>query len=87
MAEASAEQLWRAVMRAEHAAGNLAGVTEAWRRCLDAIEDIAPGGEPHPDTAALYRQLTMTARQHAPGALSDRQISLRASTRKLRELL
>jgi DNA-binding SARP family transcriptional activator len=66
MAEASAEQLWRAVMRAEHAAGNLAGVSEAWRRCLDAIEDVAPGGEPHPDTAALYRQLTMTARQHAP---------------------
>jgi DNA-binding SARP family transcriptional activator len=66
MAEASAEQLWRAVMRAEHAAGNLAGVTEAWRRCLDAIEDIAPGGEPHPDTVALYRQLTMPAHQHAP---------------------
>jgi DNA-binding SARP family transcriptional activator len=66
MAEASAEQLWRVVMRAEHAAGSLAGVNEAWRRCLDAIEDIAPGGEPHPDTAALYRQLTMTAHQHAP---------------------
>ncbi len=65
MAEASAEQLWRAVMRAEHAAGNLAGVTEAWRRCLDAIEDVAPGGEPHPDTAALYRQLTASPRQHA----------------------
>jgi DNA-binding SARP family transcriptional activator len=63
MAETSAEQLWRAVMRAEHAAGNLAGVAEAWRRCLDAIEDIAPGGEPHPDTATLYRQLTMSARE------------------------
>ncbi len=66
MADAAAEQLWRAVMRAEHAVGNLAGVGEAWRRCLDAIEDVAPGGEPHPDTAALYRQLTMNARQHAP---------------------
>lgn len=64
-AEPSAEQLWRAVMRAEHAAGNQAGVTEAWRRCLDAIEDIAPGGEPHPDTVALYRQLTMTTPEHA----------------------
>jgi DNA-binding SARP family transcriptional activator len=63
LAESSAEQLWRALMRAEHAAANLAGVTEAWRRCLDAIEDIAPGGEPHPDTAALYRQLTMPSRQ------------------------
>jgi DNA-binding SARP family transcriptional activator len=66
LAEASAEQLWRAVMRAEHATGNLAGVTEAWRRCLDAIEDIAPGGEPHPDTETLYRQLTMAGRQRAP---------------------
>jgi DNA-binding SARP family transcriptional activator len=58
LAEPSAEQLWRAVMRAEHAAGNLPGVSEAWRHCLDAIEDIAPDGEPHPDTVALYRQLT-----------------------------
>ena len=64
-AEPSAEQLWRAVMRAEHAGGNQAGVTEAWRHCLDAIEDIAPGGEPHPDTAALYRQLTTATREHA----------------------
>jgi DNA-binding SARP family transcriptional activator len=60
LADPSAEQLWRAVMRAEHAAGNLAGVTEAWRRCLDAIEDIAPDGEPHADTVALYRQLTIS---------------------------
>jgi DNA-binding SARP family transcriptional activator len=58
LAEAPAEQLWRAVMQAEHAAGNLAGVTEAWLRCLDAIRDVAPGGEPHPDTARLYRRLT-----------------------------
>jgi DNA-binding SARP family transcriptional activator len=65
-AESSAEQLWRLLMRAEHAAGNTAGVAEAWRRCLEAIEDVAPGGEPHPDTAALYRQLTAGAvRQRA----------------------
>jgi DNA-binding SARP family transcriptional activator len=57
LAEASAEQLWRAVMQAEHAAGNLAGVAEAWRRCLDAIQDVAPGGEPHPDTSRLYGRL------------------------------
>jgi DNA-binding SARP family transcriptional activator/LysM repeat protein len=63
-AEVSAEQLWRLLMRAEHAAGNVAAVAEAWRHCLDAIEDIAPGGEPHPDTDALYRQLTATSRQH-----------------------
>jgi DNA-binding SARP family transcriptional activator len=65
-AETSAEQLWRLLMRAEHAAGNRGGVAEAWRRCLDAIEDIAPGGEPHPDTESLYRQLTSGARQQAP---------------------
>ncbi|HEY5361977.1 MAG TPA: LysM peptidoglycan-binding domain-containing protein [Streptosporangiaceae bacterium] len=55
--DAGAEQLWRALMRAEHAAGNLTGVREAWNRCLDAISEIAPDGEPHPGTAALYRHL------------------------------
>ena len=55
--DASAEQLWRALMRAEHAAGNLAGVREAWSRCLDTMADISADGEPHPDTAALYQQL------------------------------
>ena len=66
-AETSAEQLWRLLMRAEHAAGNTGGVAEAWRRCLDAIEDVAPGGEPHPETEALYRQLTaVAARQQVP---------------------
>jgi DNA-binding SARP family transcriptional activator len=66
LAEPSAEQLWRMLMRAEHAAGSMAGLTEAWQRCLDAIEDIAPGGEPHPDTATLYRRLSAQPRQHAP---------------------
>jgi hypothetical protein len=69
LAEASAEQLWRAVMQAEHAAGNLAGVTEAWLRCLDAIRDVAPEGEPHPDTARLFRRLTADA---APEPASHR---------------
>jgi DNA-binding SARP family transcriptional activator len=55
--DVSAEQLWRALMRAEHATGNLSGVREAWTHCLTVISDIAPGGEPHPDTAALYRDL------------------------------
>jgi DNA-binding SARP family transcriptional activator len=55
--DAAAEQLWRALMRAEHAAGNLAGVREAWSRCLDTMTDIAADGEPHPDTAALYQEL------------------------------
>jgi DNA-binding SARP family transcriptional activator len=65
LADSSAEQLWRVLMRAEHAAGSVAGVTEAWRHCLDAIEEIAPGGEPHPDTAALYRELTASPGRHA----------------------
>jgi DNA-binding SARP family transcriptional activator len=67
LAESSAEQLWRAVMRAEHATGNLAGVTEAWRLCLDAIEDVALGGEPHPDTTALYRRLTAAVPESVSG--------------------
>lgn len=54
----AAEKLWRALMRAEHAAGNPSGVREAWDRCLEAIADIAPGGQPQPETAALYQQLT-----------------------------
>ena len=62
-ADSSAEQLWRALMRAEHVAGNLAGVREAWRRCLDQIAEIAPGAEPHPQTAVLYRKLTERADQ------------------------
>jgi DNA-binding SARP family transcriptional activator len=59
--DAGAEQLWRALMRAEHAAGNLTGVREAWNRCLDAIAEIAADGQPHPRTAALYRDLLAQA--------------------------
>jgi DNA-binding SARP family transcriptional activator len=57
VADATAEQLWRQLMRAEHAAGNLAGVREAWSRCVDAVAEIAVDGEPDPATAALYHQL------------------------------
>jgi DNA-binding SARP family transcriptional activator len=57
----AAEQLWRALMRAEHVAGNLSGVREAWNHCLGVIADIAPAGEPHPDTAALYQELLRSA--------------------------
>jgi DNA-binding SARP family transcriptional activator len=68
----AAEQLWRALMRAEHAAGNLAGVREAWSRCLDTMTDIAADGEPHPETAALYQQLTGGDRAQAGWAGSYR---------------
>jgi len=57
-AETAAEQLWRALMRAEHAAGNPDGVADAWTRCLDAINEIAPDGDPHPDTERLFRELS-----------------------------
>jgi len=59
--DVAAEQLWRALMRAEHVAGNLSGVREAWNHCLGVIADIAPAGEPHPDTAALYQELLRSA--------------------------
>ncbi len=62
--DAAAEQLWRALMQAEYAAGNLSGVREAWGRCLDAIADIAPDGEPHPDTVTLYHQLISGKQVH-----------------------
>jgi DNA-binding SARP family transcriptional activator len=67
-ADGTAEQLWRAVMRAEDAAGNSAGVHKAWRDCLQAIADIAPGGEPHQNTTALYSQLTRRRPAHASQA-------------------
>jgi DNA-binding SARP family transcriptional activator len=70
--DAAAEQLWRAVMRAEHAAGNLAGVREARSRCLDTMTDIAADGEPHPDTAALYQQLIGGGRPQPSWARSSR---------------
>jgi DNA-binding SARP family transcriptional activator len=67
-ADSAAEQLWRAVMRAEHAAGNLAGVREAWIRCLEVIAEIAADGQPHPDTAALYRDLLGGSSARFPGS-------------------
>jgi DNA-binding SARP family transcriptional activator len=63
--DAGAEQLWRALMRAEHAAGNLVGVREAWNQCLDQIAEIVADGEPHPQTAALYRELAESTVQPA----------------------
>jgi DNA-binding SARP family transcriptional activator len=71
-ADVTAEQLWRALMRAEHAAGNLAGVREAWSRCLDTMTDISADGEPHPDTVALYRQLSGGDRAQPAWAQSAR---------------
>jgi len=57
MADSTSEQLWRMLMRAEHAAGNLAGVREAWSRCGEAVAEIAADGQPESATSALYTQL------------------------------
>ena len=57
LADPAAEQLWRQLMRAEHAAGNLSGVREAWAQCLSAIADIAADGQPEQATSSLHRDL------------------------------
>jgi DNA-binding SARP family transcriptional activator len=62
-ADPSAEPLWRTLMRAEHAAGNLAGVREAWNRCTSMIAEVAADGRPDPATEAVYRALTATGVQ------------------------
>lgn len=56
-ADPSAEQLWRIMMRAEHAAGNLAGVRGAWGRCLDVASEVAADGQPDSATEAVYSEL------------------------------
>ena len=56
-ADPSAEQLWRLVMRAEHAAGNLAGVREAMGRCLTVVAEVAADGKPDSATLAVYGEL------------------------------
>lgn len=56
-ADPSAEQLWRLVMRAEHAAGNLAGVREAMGRCMTVVAEVAADGQPATATLAVYGEL------------------------------
>jgi DNA-binding SARP family transcriptional activator len=57
-ADRAAETLWRALMQAEHNAGNAAEVHQAWQDCRAALADVAPDIEPHERTTALYHQLT-----------------------------
>ncbi|MEO3858522.1 bacterial transcriptional activator domain-containing protein [Acrocarpospora sp. B8E8] len=64
-ADPTAEQLWRALMRAEHAAGNLATLHQTWRQCLRQIADISLDGKPHSDTIRLFHQLTAGPRARA----------------------
>jgi DNA-binding SARP family transcriptional activator len=56
-ADPAAEQLWRLLMHAENMAGNLAGVHEAWSRCVSVISGSAADGQPEPATAAVYAGL------------------------------
>ncbi|RBQ17237.1 hypothetical protein DP939_25150 [Spongiactinospora rosea] len=62
----TAEQLWRVLMSAEHAAGNITAVHHAWQSCLAQIADIAMDGEPHPATTRLYRRLTSPSAARTP---------------------
>jgi DNA-binding SARP family transcriptional activator len=62
-ADRSAEPLWRLLMRSEQAAGNMAGVREAWRRCVAVMAEVAADGLPDADTADVFRELTATNRQ------------------------
>ncbi|HVB45847.1 MAG TPA: bacterial transcriptional activator domain-containing protein [Streptosporangiaceae bacterium] len=55
--DAVAEQLWRSLMRAEHAAGNRNGVRETWTRCVAAVAEVAADGQPEPATTDLYHRL------------------------------
>ncbi|MEN3541251.1 BTAD domain-containing putative transcriptional regulator [Microbispora sp. ZYX-F-249] len=56
------EQLWRALIRAEYEAGNMSRVHEAWKACLKAVAEVSADGDPHPETAALYRRLATVRR-------------------------
>ncbi|TDE32126.1 BTAD domain-containing putative transcriptional regulator [Actinomadura sp. 6K520] len=58
IADPAAEQLWRMVMHAEHAAGNTAGVHEAWSGCLRELAAVDTELETHPATVELYHRLT-----------------------------
>lgn len=57
-ADGAAERLWRALMSAEQASGNPAGVMAAWTGCLDAIARIDPGAGPDPETRRLFGRLS-----------------------------
>jgi len=56
-ADPTSEHLWRLLMRAEHAASNLAGVRDAWSRCLEAVAEVAADGQPENATTLLYHKL------------------------------
>jgi DNA-binding SARP family transcriptional activator len=56
------ERMYRLLMRAAHAAGNIPGVHRVFRELCDAVADPDDGSEPedtiHPETLALLDRLT-----------------------------
>lgn len=60
------ERMYRLLMRAAHAAGNVPGVHRAFSELCDAVADPDDGAEPddtvHPDTITLLEQLTTSPR-------------------------
>jgi len=56
-ADGGSERLWQLLMRAEHAAGNLTAVRDAWNRCLAAVAEVAADQQPEAGTATLFRTL------------------------------
>jgi hypothetical protein len=56
------EQLFRDRMSAEHLSGNLAGIRAVMEDLTTLVDDEEPYGSIHPDTVALFKELTGAAR-------------------------
>jgi Bacterial transcriptional activator domain/LysM domain len=62
------ERLYRVLLRAAHAAGNLAGVHAVWNELLRRVDDdMEPFDNLHPETVELYQRLVRPRRRPAVG--------------------
>jgi hypothetical protein len=60
------ERLYRVLLRAAHAAGNLAGVHAVWNELLRGVDDdMEPFDSLHPETVELYQRLVRPRRRPA----------------------
>jgi DNA-binding SARP family transcriptional activator len=60
------ERLYRVLLRAAHAAGNLAGVHAVWNELLRRVDDdVEPFDSLHPETVELYHRLVQPRRRPA----------------------
>lgn len=60
------ERLYRVLLRAAHAAGNLAGVHAVWNELLRRVDDdVEPFDSLHPETVELYQRLVRPRRRPA----------------------